>query len=74
MDSSRNRVPHTATSLLDGDASAEVKLGRGYDATRTALREDKKLMSELLKHIQKALVSDAVPVVTKKTAQDSEVE
>jgi recombination protein RecA len=57
-----------------GDASAEVKLGRGYDATRTALREDKKLMSELLKHIQKALTSDAVPVVTKKTAQDSEVE
>src|SRR3989339_550743 len=43
-----------------GDVSAEVKLGRGYDATRTALRADKKLMNELMKHVKKALVSDAV--------------
>ncbi len=38
-----------------GDDSAEVKLGRGYDASRTMLREDKKLQGELLKHIRKAL-------------------
>jgi recombination protein RecA len=57
-----------------GDASAEVKLGRGYDATRTALRSDKKLMNELLKHVQKALVTDAVPVVVKKADPDAEME
>jgi recombination protein RecA len=41
-----------------GDASAEVKLGRGYDATRTMLREDKKLIAELEKHVRKALKVD----------------
>ena len=41
-----------------GDASTEVKLGRGYDATRTALRADKKLLSELEKHVRKALKVD----------------
>lgn len=38
-----------------GDASTEVKLGRGYDAARTTLRENPKLQTELLKHIRKAL-------------------
>jgi len=38
-----------------GDDSSEVKLGRGYDAARTMLREDKKVYNELLKHIRKAL-------------------
>ncbi len=38
-----------------GDESATVKLGRGYDAARTTLREDKKLSKELLGHIRKAL-------------------
>ncbi len=38
-----------------GDESAEVKLGRGYDASRTFLRENKKLSAELMKHIRKAL-------------------
>ncbi len=56
-----------------GDASAEVKLGRGYDATRTALRGDKKLMNELLKHIQKALKSDTAPVKVQKGTSDEEV-
>ena len=42
-----------------GDASTEVKLGRGYDAARTTLKADKKLQSELLKHIRKALKEDA---------------
>ena len=38
-----------------GDESAEVKLGRGYDAARTALRDDRKLNAEVLKHVRKAL-------------------
>lgn len=40
------------------DDSATVKLGRGYDAARTTLREDKKLMKEVEKHIRKALKDD----------------
>lgn len=43
-----------------GDISTEVKLGRGYDAARTTLKEDKKLATELLKHIRKALKDEAV--------------
>lgn len=42
-----------------GDASTEVKLGRGYDAARTTLREDAKLQKELLTHIKKSLKEDA---------------
>ena len=42
-----------------GDESAVVKLGRGYDAARTTLKEDKKLTNEILKHIRKALKEDA---------------
>ena len=42
-----------------GDASSEVKLGRGYDAARTTLRSEKKVASDLLKHIRKALKDDA---------------
>ena len=38
-----------------GDESTTVKLGRGYDAARTTLREDKKLSNEILKHIRQAL-------------------
>ncbi len=38
-----------------GDASAEVKLGRGYDASRSTLKEDKKLSKEILGHIKKAI-------------------
>jgi recombination protein RecA len=42
-----------------GDESAEVKLGRGYDATRTMLREDRKLQAELLKHVRQSLKAEA---------------
>lgn len=38
-----------------GDESTVVKLGRGYDAARTFLREDKKLSNEILKYIKKEL-------------------
>lgn len=42
-----------------GDESTVVKLGRGYDAARTTLRDDKKLSKELLKHVRKALKEEA---------------
>jgi recombination protein RecA len=42
-----------------GDESTEVKLGRGYDASRTALRENSKLQKELLSLIRKALKEEA---------------
>jgi recombination protein RecA len=38
-----------------GDESTVVKLGRGYDAARTTLKQDKKLKNEILKHIRSAL-------------------
>ncbi|MBC7836605.1 DNA recombination/repair protein RecA, partial [Acetobacteraceae bacterium] len=38
---------------------SEEKLGRGYDASRTFLRENKKVTSELLKAIRKGLANDA---------------
>jgi recombination protein RecA len=38
-----------------GDASTEVKLGRGYDAARTTLKEDKKLKGEILKLVRAAM-------------------
>ena len=41
------------------DESAVVKLGRGYDAARTTLKEDKKLTNEILKNIKKALKEEA---------------
>ena len=42
-----------------GDDSSIVKLGRGYDAARTTLKEDKKLRKEILKHIRAALKTEA---------------
>ncbi|MDA8596988.1 recombinase RecA [Candidatus Pacebacteria bacterium] len=38
-----------------GDESTVVKLGRGYDAARTSLKQDRKLSNEILKHIRKSL-------------------
>ena len=42
-----------------GDDSSLVKLGRGYDAARTFLRENKKVANDLLKHIRKSLKEDS---------------
>lgn len=42
-----------------GDESSVVKLGRGYDAARTFLRENKKVQNELLKNIKKCLKDEA---------------
>ena len=36
----------------------DIKLARGYDATRKVLKEDKKLKNEILKKIRKALAED----------------
>ncbi len=55
-----------------GDTSSEVKLGRGYDAARTTLREDKKLQNELLKNIRKTLKEDGAPVPKVKQSADAE--
>jgi recombination protein RecA len=41
-----------------GDESTEVKLGRGYDAARTFLRDNPKVEKELLTHIRKSLKED----------------
>lgn len=38
-----------------GDDSSTVKLGRGYDAARTFLRENKKVSDDLLKQVRKAM-------------------
>ncbi len=38
-----------------GDESSVVKLGRGYDAARTFLRENTKISADLLKHVRKAM-------------------
>lgn len=58
-----------------GDESTEVKLGRGYDAARTTLKEDKKLQAEVLKHVRKSLKDEASGVLVatpaKKTASDA---
>ncbi len=39
----------------------ETKLGRGYDAARTFLRENKPVLNQLLKDIRKALQDGAAP-------------
>lgn len=57
-----------------GDASSEVKLGRGYDASRTMVREDKKLQNELLKHIRKMLADDAPTISVSKSSGSDEGE
>ena len=49
----------------------EEKLGRGYDASRTFLRENKKVANELLKEIRKALAAN---ITSKKSAAGSDSE
>ena len=46
-------------------AYGEEKLGRGYDASRTYLRENKKVANELLKEIKKALENSTTGVAVK---------
>ncbi len=50
----------------------EEKLGRGYDASRTFLRENTKISHELLKQIRVALAANANPTVKAGASSDSE--
>ncbi len=50
-----------------GDESTEVKLGRGYDAARTFLRENPKVQDELMTHIRQALKDEASGIKVAKT-------
>ena len=51
----------------------EEKLGRGYDATRTYLRENKKVANEILKEIRKCL-NEVALAGAKVTGADEEDE
>ncbi len=55
-------------SFLSKDGE-KVALGRGYDASRTFLRENKKIATELLKTIEKGLETSA-PAKTAATADE----
>ncbi len=48
----------------------EHKLGRGYDAARTFLRENKPLINQLLKDIKKGLADGMVAKAKPETAED----
>jgi len=50
----------------------EEKLGRGYDASRTYLRDNKKVANELLKQIRKGLASGAGPAAAKGGGSEDE--
>ncbi len=55
-------------------AFGEEKLGRGYDASRTYLRENKKIANELLKEIRKGLANSATGKATTAADAAGEVE
>jgi recombination protein RecA len=59
-----------------GTAKDEIKLGRGYDATRQFLKakENKKLAEEILKQIRKKLLDNAGSVVPVSPAEKEEPE
>lgn len=50
----------------------DVKLGRGYDATRVFLRENKKVGDQLLKEIKKKLQEDPVPISSGGSSDEDE--
>lgn len=52
----------------------EEKLGRGYDATRTYLRENKKVANEILREIRKAFAANASSKPTAGSQGAGEVE
>lgn len=63
-------IQKSGTSYGYGD----IKLGRGYDATRQFLREDKKLSEEILKQIREKLKDNggsAVPVSASESESSS---
>jgi recombination protein RecA len=52
----------------------EEKLGRGYDATRTYLRENKKTSNEILKEIRKRLAESGATKVSGSESEDDKEE
>lgn len=52
----------------------EEKLGRGYDASRTYLRENSKVSNALLKEIKKALENSTTGVAAKSSGKESAIE
>ena len=49
------------TGKKASEGKGEIKLGRGYDAARTYLKENKPVLNQLLKDIRKGLASGGVP-------------
>ncbi len=67
----------TSYSYLSAQAGGEIKLGRGYDATRQFLKakENKKISEEILKQIRKKLLENdgsVVPVSEKEKPEPDE--
>lgn len=52
---SKSGASYSYKSGDSGKGSNEIKLGRGYDAARTKLREEKKLADQLEKEIRRAM-------------------
>ncbi len=50
----------------------EEKLGRGYDASRTYLRENKKTANEVIKQIRKAFAENAQAQKTSSASSEDE--
>ncbi|MEK7612580.1 MAG: recombinase RecA [Patescibacteria group bacterium] len=69
-------IQKSGASYSFGPSSAKasegegIKLGRGYDATRTYLRENKKIANELLREIRKSLAAGGT--MTKASAPTEE--
>lgn len=61
-------IQKSGTSYAYGDE----KLGRGYDAARTYLRENKKVQDKLTKEIQKCLASGALTYEGKADPEENE--
>ena len=55
-----------------GDESASEKLGRGYDAARTFLRENPKVKADLLKHVRVGLKNEKAAGGTGTTSSASD--
>ncbi len=45
--------------MSDGEAKEKIKLGVGYDSTRTFLKENKKISTEILKEIRKKFADES---------------
>lgn len=57
-----------------GDKAGEMKLGRGYDATRTFLRENPKVRDQILKEIKQGLKDGKIGDMKKPVSDEDEGE